>query len=58
VLGHGAALVNPNDAQYMLDHTSCDGVQLGSAIERMAIEQPIEARAAAFKETRIPASRA
>jgi predicted TIM-barrel enzyme len=58
VLAHGAALVNPNDAQYMLDHTSCDGVQLGSAIERMAIEQPIEARAAAFKETRIPASRA
>jgi len=42
----------------MLDHTSCDGVQLGSAIERMAIEQPTEARAAAFKETRIPASRA
>jgi len=58
VLAHGAALVDPNDAQYMLDHTSCDGVQLGSAIERMAIEQPIEARAAAFKETRIPASRA
>ncbi len=28
---------------------SCDGVQLGSSIERMAIERPIEARTAAFK---------
>jgi predicted TIM-barrel enzyme len=57
VLAHGAALVDPSDAQYMLDHTSCDGVQLGSGIERMAIEQPIEARAAAFKVARIPAGR-
>ena len=33
----------------MLDHTDCHGVQLGSSIERMAIERPIEERAAAFK---------
>jgi len=57
LLAHGAALVDPGDAQYMLDHTSCHGVQLGSGIERMAMEQPIEARAAAFKDSRIPASR-
>jgi hypothetical protein len=33
----------------MLDRTSCHGVQLGSSIERMAVELPIEQRAAAFK---------
>ena len=49
LLAHGAALVNPEDAQYMLDHTDCHGVQLGSSIERMAIEVPLQERAAAFK---------
>ena len=29
LLAHGAALTNPEDAQYMLDHTACHGVQLG-----------------------------
>jgi predicted TIM-barrel enzyme len=57
LLAHGAAIVDPEDAQYMLDHTRCDGVQLGSSIERMAIEQPLEARATAFKSGRIPATR-
>jgi predicted TIM-barrel enzyme len=52
LLAHGAALVNPEDAQYMLDHTDCHGVQLGSSIERMAIEVPLEERAAAFKGIR------
>jgi predicted TIM-barrel enzyme len=49
LLAHGAALVNPEDAQYMLDHTDCDGVQLGSSIERMAIENPLQERTATFK---------
>ena len=40
LLAHGAAIVDPEDAQYMLDHTGCHGVQLGSSIERMAIEAP------------------
>jgi predicted TIM-barrel enzyme len=53
VLAHGTGIVDPDDAQYMLDHTRCDGVQLGSGIERMAIEAPIEQRAAAFKAARI-----
>src|SRR5262249_44996419 len=35
LLAHGAALAEPQDAQYLLDHTGCDGVQLGSAIERL-----------------------
>lgn len=54
LLAHGAAIVDPEHAQYMLDHTGCHGVQLGSSIERLAVEEPIEARAAAFKATRLP----
>jgi predicted TIM-barrel enzyme len=54
LLAHGAALVNPEDGQYMLDHTGCHGVQLGSSIERMAIEVPLQERAAAFKSVRFP----
>jgi predicted TIM-barrel enzyme len=54
LLAHGAALVNPEDAQYMLDHTGCHGVQLGSSIERMAIEVPLQERAMAFKQIHFP----
>ena len=54
LLAHGAAIVDPEHAQYMLDHTGCHGVQLGSSIERMAVEGPIEVRAAAFKAGRLP----
>src|SRR5262245_6074265 len=52
LLAHGAALAEPEDAQYMLDHTSCHGVQLGSSVERLAIEGPLEHRARAFKGLR------
>jgi len=52
LLAHGAALVQPEDGRYMLDHTDCQGVQLGSSIERLAIERPLEERAAAFKQIR------
>lgn len=52
LLAHGAALAEPSDAQYLLDHTDCQGVQLGSAIERLAIERPLEERARAFKDIR------
>jgi predicted TIM-barrel enzyme len=54
LLAHGAALVNPEDAQYMLDHTGCHGIQLGSSIERMAIEIPLQERAASFKNIHFP----
>ena len=54
LLAHGAALAEPEDAQYMLDHTGCHGVQLGSSVERIAIEHPLEQRAAAFKTLRFP----
>jgi predicted TIM-barrel enzyme len=52
LLAHGAALAEPEDAQYLLDQTDCQGIQLGSAIERLAMEQPLEARAASFKAVR------
>ncbi len=55
LLAHGAALVNPEDAQYMVDNTECHGVQLGSSIERMAIENPLEERARLFKKIHFPA---
>jgi len=56
LLAHGAALSEASDAQFILDHTECHGVQLGSSVERMAIEQPLQQRAAAFKEIRFPAA--
>lgn len=49
LLAHGAAIANPEDARYMLDHTDCHGVQLGSSIERLAVEGPLKERASAFK---------
>jgi predicted TIM-barrel enzyme len=58
LLAHGAAIVDPEHAQYMIDHTGCHGVQLGSSIERMAIERPIEARTASFKAGKLPPGRA
>ena len=54
LLAHGAAIVEPADAQFVLDRTDCHGVQLGSSIERLAIEGPLERRAAAFKVLRFP----
>ena len=55
LLAHGAARSEALDAQFILDHTQCHGVQLGSSIERLAVEQPLQQRAAAFKEIRFPA---
>jgi predicted TIM-barrel enzyme len=52
LLAHGAALVSPDDATYILAHTDADGVQLGSSIERMAIEGPLQERTRQFKEAR------
>lgn len=52
LLAHGAALAEPDDAQYLIDNTGCHGIQVGSSIERLAIEKPLEERAAAFKKVR------
>ena len=50
LLAHGASLVNPEDAQYLLDHTDAQGIQVGSSIKRMAIEVPLQERSRAFKQ--------
>ena len=54
LLAHGAALVEPEDAQFMLDRTDCHGVQLGSSIERLAVEVPLQERSASFKKVHFP----
>jgi predicted TIM-barrel enzyme len=53
LLAHGAALASPEDAQFVLEHTDADGVQLGSAIERLAIEGPLQARTEQFKAVQL-----
>jgi len=45
---HGAALENPVDAQFMLDHTSGHGFWTGSSTERLPIERAVLATAREF----------
>lgn len=48
LVGHGAAMENPPDAQYMLDHTSGHGFWTGSSTERLPIERAVTAAADEF----------
>jgi predicted TIM-barrel enzyme len=48
LVGHGAAMENPEDAQYMLDHTSGHGFWTGSSTERLPIERAVTAAANEF----------
>lgn len=48
LIAHGAAMENPEDAQYMLDHTSGDGFWTGSSTERLPIERAVFAAANEF----------
>jgi len=41
LMSHGAALVTPEDGQYILDHTSGHGIWTGSATERIPIENAV-----------------
>ena len=50
LIAHGAAMETPEDAQYMLDHTSCDGIWTGSSTERIPIERSVYAAAKAFAD--------
>ena len=52
LLVHGASLVSPEDAQYLIANTEAQGIQVGSSIERMAIEVPLQERTEAFKRLR------
>jgi len=52
LVGHGAAMENPSDAQYMLDHTSGHGFWTGSSTERLPIERAVTAAAKEFTDLR------
>ena len=48
LVAHGAAMETPDDAQFILDHTTCDGFWTGSSTERLPIEQAVSETAARF----------
>jgi predicted TIM-barrel enzyme len=52
LIAHGAALETPEDAQYMLDHTSGHGFWTGSSTERLPIERAVSAAAKEFADLR------
>ncbi len=54
LIAHGAALENPEDAQFILDNTSCDGIWTGSSTERIPIERAVYATAKEFADLRFP----
>ena len=52
LVAHGAAMETPEDAQLMLDHTSCHGVWTGSSTERIPIERAVYEAAKRFADLR------
>jgi predicted TIM-barrel enzyme len=52
LVAHGAAMETPEDAQYMLDHTTCHGFWTGSSTERIPIEKAVAETAARFAALR------
>lgn len=50
LIAHGAALENPEDGQYILDHTSGHGFWTGSSTERLPIERAVLSTAKEFRE--------
>lgn len=54
LIAHGAAMENPVDAQFMLNHTSVDGIWTGSSTERIPIEKAVYSTAKEFAELRFP----
>jgi predicted TIM-barrel enzyme len=57
LVAHGAAMETPEDAQYMLDHTSCDGFWTGSSTERLPIERAVSEAARTFAALRFSTPR-
>lgn len=55
IVAHGSALVTPEDFQYVLNTTTCDGFWTGSSTERIPIEQAVLSTAKAFTALRFPA---
>jgi predicted TIM-barrel enzyme len=57
LVAHGAAMETPEEAQVILDTTSCDGIWTGSSTERLPIERAVSSAAEAFASLRFPANR-
>jgi predicted TIM-barrel enzyme len=57
LVAHGAAMETPTDAQFILEHTSCDGFWTGSSTERLPIERAVSEAAAQFAALRFPDAR-
>ena len=53
-ISHGAAMETPEEAQYMLNHTSCKGIWTGSSTERIPIEKAVLETASEFAQLRFP----
>ena len=56
LVAHGAAMETPEDAQYMLDHTTCDGFWTGSSTERIPIERAVGEAGRTFAALRCSAT--
>ncbi|MHC5064574.1 MAG: phosphoenolpyruvate hydrolase family protein [Planctomycetota bacterium] len=52
LIAHGAALETPEDAQFMLNNTTCHGIWTGSSTERIPIEKAVFATAKQFADLR------
>ena len=52
LIAHGAGLVYPEDGQFIIDNTSCDGIWTGSSTERIPIEKAVFAAAKEFADLR------
>ena len=50
LVGHGAAMETPEDAQYMLDNTTGHGFWTGSSTERLPIERAVMGAATEFAD--------
>lgn len=57
LIAHGAALETPEDAQFILNNTTCDGIWTGSSTERIPIEQAVYGTAKKFADLRFPSSK-
>jgi predicted TIM-barrel enzyme len=57
LVAHGAAMETPEEAQVILDTTSCDGIWTGSSTERLPIERAVSSAAEAFASLRFPDER-
>ncbi len=53
LVAHGAAMESPEDTQYLMGHTSCDGFWTGSSTERLPIERAVSATAKEFAAVRL-----